>query len=109
MFARLLPVIEWIGRMVRLGRGLAAEERHGSDSLPRDFGRYVLRQRLGGGGMGTVYRAYDRNLEIEVALKIPHAHLMQEDGALERFYGEARAAARLRHPYLCAVLDVGQI
>jgi serine/threonine protein kinase len=58
--------------------------------------------------MGTVYRAWDTRLEIEVALKVPHAHLIDRPGVLERFYREARAAARLCHPALCQVYDLGE-
>jgi serine/threonine protein kinase len=80
-----------------------------SGPFPQEFGRYSLREWLGGGGMGTVYLAFDRQLEIEVALKIPHAHLMEDPVARAQFYHEARAAARLDHPRFCRVLDVGAI
>jgi hypothetical protein len=80
----------------------------GGGRFPQDFGRYILRARLGAGGMGTVYRAYDTRLDIEVALKMPHAHLIDHPEVLERFYREARAAARLNHSNLCRIFDVGQ-
>src|SRR5207248_966529 len=66
--------------------------------FPREFGRYVLQKRLGGGGMGTVFLAFDTRLERQVALKIPHPHLLSDPLTLERFYREARSAARLCHP-----------
>jgi hypothetical protein len=78
------------------------------DSFPSPFGRYELRAYLGKGGMGKVYRAWDSRLEIDVALKVPHAHLLGHRGVLERFYREARAAARLCHPSLCQVYDLGE-
>src|SRR5262249_48949934 len=62
---------------------------------------------LGRGGMGTVYRAHDTRLDLDVALKMPHAHLLEYPEVLERFYLEARAAARLNHPNLCRIFDVG--
>jgi predicted Ser/Thr protein kinase len=76
--------------------------------FPQEFGRYVLERRLGGGGMGTVFLAFDRRLERHVALKVPHPHLLADAAALERFTREARAAARLCHPHLCPVLDLGE-
>jgi hypothetical protein len=74
--------------------------------FPQVFGRYVLRQRLGRGGMGTVYLALDTRLDRDVALKTPHPHLLANGGLLDWFYREARAAARLSHPNLCPVLDI---
>ena len=73
-------------------------------------GRYLVVSRIARGGMATVYRAVDRRLDREVALKVMHAHLA--DGAqgadfVSRFRREARAAARLAHPGLVAVFDQG--
>jgi hypothetical protein len=76
--------------------------------FPQVFGRYELRACLGKGGMGTVFLGYDTRLDIEVALKVPHARLLDLPGLLERFYREARAAARLWHPNLCQVLDINE-
>ena len=77
--------------------------------FPRDFGRYRLLEWLGGGGMGTVYLAQDLKLEIKVALKIPRPRLIGDPRLKERFYREARYAARLIHAGLAWVLDVGQV
>lgn len=79
------------------------------DPLPRPFGRYVLRERLGRGGMATVYRAYDSRLDIEVALKIPKEQVRSSPDLRERFLREAQTAARLHHPNLCRVFDVGEV
>ena len=76
--------------------------------LPREFGRYRLLKLLGGGGMGKVYLALDGKLGINVALKIPRPDIFAEPKMQARFYREARAAARLDHPGLCWVLDVGE-
>ena len=70
------------------------------------LGRFQLRERLGDGGFGEVFRAYDPRLDRDVAIKI----LKQEnpgDRVMERFFREARAAARLDHPNIVAVHDSG--
>jgi serine/threonine protein kinase len=76
-------------------------------ALPFEFGRYQLLRLLGQGGMGAVYLARDRNLERDVAIKIPtFDHQTAEHKP--RFLREARAAATLHHPNLCPVHDVGE-
>lgn len=73
-------------------------------------GRYEVRARVARGGMATVYRALDKRLDREVALKVMHPYLSDgQAGAqfLARFRREARAAARLAHPGLVAVYDQG--
>lgn len=79
------------------------------EDFPRTVGRYTLRSKLGEGGMGTVYLAHDTRLDIPVALKVPKEALLYYPGAIERFYSEARTLARLHHPNLCRVFDVGDI
>jgi len=71
------------------------------------FGRYEVREMLGQGGMGAVYRAYDPQLDREIALKIPRFDSVAEPGILERFTREARAAAGIRHPNICPIYDAG--
>lgn len=70
-------------------------------------GRYEVTQRIGRGGMATVYHAVDRRLDREVAVKIMHAHLAESDDFVARFRREARAAARLSHPNVVGVYDQG--
>ena len=77
------------------------------DPFPRPFGRYILQKELGRGGMGIVYLAQDPALDILVSLKVPHPEVAADAAALERFYREARAAARLAHPHICRIYDVG--
>jgi predicted Ser/Thr protein kinase len=79
----------------------------GHVDLPARFGRYRLEKVLGKGGMGSVYLAYDTQLDRHVALKVPMFG-GDEDGLRERFFREARAAATLRHPNLCPVYDIGE-
>jgi tRNA A-37 threonylcarbamoyl transferase component Bud32 len=71
-------------------------------------GRFVVRGKLGAGAFGTVYRAYDPNLNREVALKIPNPGAMDTPQRVERFLREAKAAAILRHPHIVPVFDAGQ-
>lgn len=68
-------------------------------------GRYEIRELLGQGGMGAVYRAYDTRLEREVALKIPRIDPIAQSAVRERFIRESRAAAKIRHPNICPVFD----
>jgi hypothetical protein len=72
------------------------------------LGRYELRGALGEGGFATVYRAFDPALGREVALKALHPHLAANPGIRRRFLDEARALARLRHPHIVTVHDVGE-
>jgi WD40 repeat protein/serine/threonine protein kinase len=71
-------------------------------------GRFVIRAVLGSGAFGTVYRAYDPQLEREVALKIPRTGTLDQPTALDRFLREAKAAGRLRHPHIVPVYETGQ-
>ena len=71
------------------------------------LGRYELGDELGEGGMATVYRARDRELRREVALKVLFPHLARRPEIVRRFHREARAAAGLEHPNILRVYDVG--
>ncbi|WP_026819656.1 Stk1 family PASTA domain-containing Ser/Thr kinase [Arthrobacter castelli] len=69
--------------------------------------RYLVQARLARGGMSTVYLATDQRLERDVALKVMHSHLADDDNFLNRFSQEAKSAARLSHPHVVGVLDQG--
>ena len=87
---------------------LTGSSPHLFPKLPAHFGRYQLLSLIGKGGMGEVYRAWDSQLDREVALKLPR--LDQSAPLLkERFLNEARTAATLRHPHICPIYDSGQI
>ena len=73
------------------------------------FGRYALVSVLGRGAMGTVYRAHDTTLGRHIALKIVHSDLMHTPRALARVHFEGRALAKLSHPNVVTVFDVGVI
>ena len=72
------------------------------------LGKYEIRTEIGRGGMGAVYRGYDPMLERYVAIKVLAPHLVWEADFVERFLREARAAARLKHPNIVTIYDVGQ-
>ena len=76
-------------------------------TVQRQVGRFQIRVALGEGGYGQVFRAFDPHLEREVALKVLKPNRLGRK-ALERFFREARAAARLDHPNIVALHDAGQ-
>jgi tRNA A-37 threonylcarbamoyl transferase component Bud32 len=71
-------------------------------------GRYRLEERIGSGGMSTVYRAFDETLERWVAIKVLHQTMEDDPVQLERFRREARTVARLSHPNVVTVIDAGE-
>src|SRR5262245_46850481 len=77
-------------------------------ALGTSFGPYEIRGRLGSGGMGEVYLAYDSRLRREVALKLLPADVTQDASARQRLLAEARLGARLDHPHICAIYEVGE-
>jgi serine/threonine-protein kinase len=71
-------------------------------------GRYRLEQKLGSGGMSTVYLARDETLERWVAAKVLHREISDQPDQIERFRREARAVAQVSHPNVVAVIDAGE-
>jgi serine/threonine protein kinase len=75
---------------------------------PEVIGRYIVREELGAGGFGRVYRCYDPELKREVAVKLARADKPSTTRRDGQFVHEARSAARLRHPGIVPVLDAGR-
>jgi serine/threonine protein kinase len=78
-----------------------------SDELKR-IGKYVVMEVLGRGGMGVVYRALDNQLGREVAIKTLTRGVADDPEMLARFYEEGRKTARLKHPHIVTVYDLGE-
>ena len=77
------------------------------DLTGTQFGPFLLESRIGGGGMGEVYRAHDTRLGRTVAIKVLPSHVAADEPARERFEREARVVAGLNHPHICTLHDIG--
>ena len=74
----------------------------------REIKHYQIKENLGNGGMGVVYKAFDTLLERNVAIKIMHRHMLDNSKNDARFLREARAAAKLIHPNVVTIHEIGE-
>ena len=78
-------------------------------ALPRRLGKFELRERLGSGSFGVVYRGWDTVLNREVAVKVPRPEVVSSESDVRAFLREARNAIDLQHPNIVAIHDAGPI
>ena len=103
------PRRSFLDALRRRGATPAADEAPDELAEGVTVGHYVILEELGAGGMGVVFRAQDTKLDRQVALKFLPPHLTADPAATQRLMVEARAAARLDHPNICTIHEIGTL
>ena len=80
-----------------------------AEMIGKELGQYKIISELGRGGMGVVYKADQKSLNREVALKVLPATLAIDENLVERFHREAESAAGLNHPNIVQIYDISEI